>query len=137
MGPVTAATTAGVPRDVIRNVLRGQSPKYQNLLRICKALNLRLTMEPLDQAEPPATVPAPRPARTTARQSHASRRREAKEDVRAAYNTSAPRGEIVERLRDFPQDIVASVIDEMLNERNHEDAEELRGMATDAGHTIY
>ena len=67
----------------------------------------------------------------------AAGRQAAKEDVRATYDTSRPRQEIVDHLRGVPKEIIAEVIDEMLNERSHEDAEELREMASDAGHEIY
>ena len=138
IGPFTAARLAGIPQDTIRNVLRGQSPKYGNLLKICKALHLRLTIEPVESRDA-----APRSPTTESKESTegpknpAAGRQAAKDDVRATYNTSRPRQEIVDHLRGLPKEIIAEVIDEMLNERSHEDAEELREMAFDAGHEIY
>ena len=138
IGPFTAARVAGIPQDTIRNVLRGQSPKYGNLRKICNALHLRLTIEPIEGRDA-----APRSPTTESKESTegpknpAAGRQAAKEDVRAKYDTSRPRQEIVDHLRGVPKEIIAEVIDEMLNERSHEDAEELREMASDAGHEIY
>ena len=64
----------------------------------------------------------------------ATRRKAAKAEVLAAYYTSAPRGQIVERLRQIPEDVVAEVIDEMVNEEEYDDADELRSMAFQAGY---
>ena len=138
IGPFTASRIAGIPQDTIRNVLRGQSPKYGNLLKICDALHLRLTIEPIEGRDA-----APRSPTTESKESTegpknpATGRQAAKEDVRATYDTSRPRQEIVDHLRGVPKEIIAEVIDEMLNERSHEDAEELREMAFDAGYEIY
>ena len=138
--PGTAERMAGVPRDTIQNVLRGRSPTYEKLLQICDALRLRLTIECLEMEEsPPPPIPAELPPMQAPNSlaSRATRREAAKTDVLAAYYTSAPRGEIVDRLRQIPEDIVAEVIDEMVNEDEHNDADELRSMAFQAGYKIW
>ena len=138
IGPFTAARVAGIPQDTIRNVLRGQSPKYGNLQKICNALHLRLTIEPIENRDAARRSPTTESKESTeGPKKPATGRQAAKEDVRATYDTSRPRQEIVDHLRGVPKEIIAEVIDEMLNERSHEDAEELREMASDAGHEIY
>ena len=74
---------------------------------------------------------------TDSQTSRATRRREAKNDVRATYYTSAPRDQIVNRLRQIPEDIVAEVIDEMVTEEAYDDSDELRNMAFQAGYKIW
>ena len=74
---------------------------------------------------------------TDSQTSRATRRREAKNDVRATYYASAPRDQIVNRLRQIPEDIVAEVIDEMVTEEAYDDSDELRSMAFQAGYKIW
>ncbi len=138
IGPGTAERIAGLPRDTIRSVLRGRSPTYRKLLKICDALYLRLTIERVNVEEAPPAIPAKPPMQATDSQtSRATRRQEAKNDVRATYYTSAPRGQIVNRLRQIPEDIVAEVIDEMVTEEAYDDSDELRSMAFQAGYKIW
>ena len=138
IGPGTAERIAGLPRDTIRSVLRGRSPTYRKLLKICDALYLRLTIERVNVEEAPSAIPAKPPMQATDSQtSRATRRREAKNDVRATYYASAPRGQIVNRLRQIPEDIVAEVIDEMVTEEAYDDSDELRSMAFQAGYKIW
>ena len=135
VAPGSAERVAGMPADTIRGVLRGKSPTYKEFLNVCEALHLEVAIKPIEELETRSTIPARRPVEAT--DSRATRRQAAKDDVRAAYYTSAPTREIVARLREIPQDIIAEVFDEMFNERAYDDAEELRLMAFDAGHTIY
>ena len=141
--PGTAERIAGVPRGTIMNVLRGRSPTYEKLLQICDALHLRLTLKRLEVDDPPAppapAIPAELPPMRAPNNlaTRATRRKAAKAEVLAAYYTSAPRGQIVERLRQIPEDVVAEVIDEMVNEEEYDDADELRSMAFQAGYKIW
>ena len=138
IGAGTAERIAGLPRDTIRSVLRGRSPTYGKLLKICDALYLRLTIERVNVEEAPSAIPTKPPMQATDSQtSRATRRREAKNDVRATYYTSAPRDQIVNRLRQIPEDIVAEVIDEMVTEEAYDDSDELRSMAFQAGYKIW
>ena len=137
LSPKAADKTAGVPPDTIKSVLRGQSPTYEKLLKICNALDLRLTIERITRQETEPTTPAKPHGTVTSNQTSAARRQAAKSAVRTTYYASSPRGEIVEQLRKIPEDIVAEVIDEMVTEETYQDADELRDMAFEAGYKIW
>ena len=143
LSPKAAETSAGVPPDTIKSVLRGQSPSYEKLVKICGALKMRLTIERVEPQEThPATPAGPDQeaidnTKTSSEKSRAARRQTAKNDVRATYYASTPRGEIVEQLRQMPEDVVAEVIDEMVTEEAYQDADELRNMAFEAGYKIW
>ena len=137
LSPKAAEKTAGVPPDTIKSVLRGQSPSYEKLLKICDALDLRLTIERITRQETEPTTPAKPHGTVTSNQTSAARRQAAKSTVRTTYYTSSPRGEIVDQLRKTPEDIVAEVIDEMVTEEAFQDADELRNMAFEAGYKIW
>ena len=124
-GLSTAAVerSGGLPPDAIRNVLRGRSPRYDQVLKICDTLDLELVIRPRPEPGPEQDTGGPKGR--------------AKAAVLAVYLTAAPWQDIVDQLRRMPENIVAAVIDDMVAAEEHEDAEELRSMARQAGHTVW
>ena len=123
-GLSTAAVerSGGLPPDAIRNVLRGRSPGYEQIVKICDTLDLELIIRPRPKPEPEQETEGPR--------------MRAKAAVLAVYRTTAPWPDIVDQLRGMERDIVAEAIDDMVVAEEHEDAEELRTMARQAGHEV-
>ena len=126
---------AGVPPETIRSVLRGRSPSYEKLLRICDALDLQLTIRPKDSAER-QEAPAPT-AKNSGTPTPPDQRQAARAAVSTAYYADASRADVVAELQGMDEEVIAEVIDEMIKANAHEDADELREMACDAGHSIW
>ena len=125
IGLPTAAVerSGGLPPDTIRNVLRGRPPRYAQVLDICDALDLELVIRPRPEREP--------------QQETASPKKRAKTAVLALYRSTTPWPDIVDQLRGMSRDIIVEVIDDMVGAEEHEDTEELRTMARQAGHTVW
>ena len=114
-----AESVTGLKRDTIRNILRGCSPTYRNLVKVCDALGLKITIE--------------KPAETA----HARRRRNAKNAVYKTFRESKTSDEVITALRAERTNVIAEVMDEMIQARNEEEADELGEMAAEAGHKIW
>ena len=135
MSAGAAERHAGAPPETIRSVLRGRSPSYGKLVRICDALDLQLTIGPKKNAEQQEA--APPVAKKGAEPTWAERRQAARDDVSKAYYADASRADVVAALRCMQEDVIAEVVDRMIKADAHEDGEELRSMACEAGHSIW
>ena len=126
---------AGTPPETIRSVLRGRSPSYGKLVRICDALGLQLTIGPKQDAERREASTSTRNKR--ARPTWAELRRAARDQVSKAYYADASRAQVVAALRTMDEETIAEVIDRMIKAKAYEDGDELRSMACEAGHSIW
>ena len=126
-----AERRGGLKRDTIRNILRGCSPTYRNLVKVCDALDLTITIARRDRKPVNGDQPGDRPAL----------RPRPEEDRRAAvYNTfreSETSDEVIAVLRGESTDIIGQVMDEMVRAHKEEEADELGEMAAQAGHKIW
>ena len=127
-----AEGVAGLKRDAIRNILRGCSPTYRNLVKICDALELQITITRRDGR--PFETP---PADTTDRPAKATRRQAAKNALYKVFLESETSDEVVTALRAARTDVIAEVMDEMIRAHREEQADELANMAAEAGHKIW
>ena len=128
-----AEDVAGLKRDAIRNILRGCSPTYRNLVKICDALELNITITRRDRR--PFEAP---PADTTDRPTKAvTQRQAAKDALYKVFLESETSDEVVTALRAVRTDVIAEVMDEMIQAHREEQADELANMAAEAGHKIW